>query len=120
MMVDKARENQRENRLRPIRAPTLNPGKSQERPKTSTGSKPIAENGLPVRVLPKKAPVPDQPNVRPRPDGTLQTPFSCREKQGRRCGPPPSTRFQAAALLPGARTRGVAVPWLSSGNGGPG
>jgi hypothetical protein len=27
---------------------------------------------------------------------------------------------QVAALLPGARTRGVAFPWLSSGNGGPG
>jgi hypothetical protein len=29
------------------------------------------------------------------------------------------TRFQVAALLPGAWTRGVAVPWLSWGNGGP-
>src|SRR5450755_1962182 len=43
--------------------------------KKSTGSKPIAKNGLPVCVLPMKAPVPDEPNVRSRPDGPFKHHF---------------------------------------------
>ena len=46
----------------------------------STGSKPIAKNGLPVCVLPNKAPVPDRPNVRSDQTDPSNV-FSCCEKQ---------------------------------------
>jgi hypothetical protein len=51
----------------------------------STGSKPIAENGLPVCVLPMKAPVPDEPNVRPQPAGPFKRHFHA-AKTGRLAG----------------------------------
>ncbi len=43
--------------------------------KKSTGSKPIAENGLPDCVLPMKAPVPDEPNFRSQPTGPFKQHF---------------------------------------------
>jgi hypothetical protein len=41
----------------------------------SPGSKPIAENGLPVCVLPRRPSIPDRSTLRPDPDGTLRTHF---------------------------------------------
>ena len=75
MVVDTRWENQRENDTdryeleRSIQA-SRRGGRTK-----STGSKPIAENGLPVCVLPMKAPVPDEPNVRSQPDGPFKRHF---------------------------------------------
>jgi hypothetical protein len=46
---------------------------------TSTGSKPIAKNGLPVCVLPTEGPYPGSPDRTPRPGRTLQEASSCRD-----------------------------------------
>ena len=54
LVVDTERENQREKRHRPIRAPTLNPGKSQGRPNEKHGLEAHRQNGLPVCVLPRR------------------------------------------------------------------
>jgi len=56
--------------------------------RASTGSKPIAENGLPVCVLPMKAPVPDEPNVRPQPAGPFKRHFHAASGGFRRMGAP--------------------------------
>src|SRR5581483_1201918 len=55
-------------RHRPIRAQSSIQASRRGGRTKSTGSKPIDQNGLPVCVLPNKAPVPDQPNLRPDPD----------------------------------------------------
>ena len=56
-------------RHRPIRAPRLNPGKSQGRPNEKHGLE-AHRSKRPTRLRsPKKAPVPDRPNLRSEPDG---------------------------------------------------
>ena len=65
----------------------------------STGSKPIAENGLPVCVLPKKAPVTDHQTVGPDPDGPSEKHFHAANRTARL---PPSSH-QAEDVLDVAR-----------------
>ena len=76
MVVDtERRENQREKRHRPIRAPTLNPGKSQGRPKDKHGLE-AHRRKRPTRLRsPKKAPVPDHRTLGPDPDGPSRKHF---------------------------------------------
>lgn len=74
----------------------------------STGSKPIAKNGLPVRVLPKKAPAPDKPNVRPQPNGPSKRHFHAATSR-ERAHLVPRTCFalaEGAARLPVSAERG--------------
>jgi hypothetical protein len=69
------RENQREKRHRPIRARTLNPGKSQGRPNDKHGLE-AHRRKRPTRLRsPKKAPVPDHRTVGPDPDGPSEKHF---------------------------------------------
>src|ERR1035437_8588470 len=83
MVVDTRWENQREKRHRPIRARTLNPGKSQGRPKEKHGLEAHRQK-RPTRLRsPNEGPCPGG-TKRSAPTGrTLQTPFSCREKRVR-------------------------------------
>src|SRR5450631_1752567 len=72
----------------------------------STGSKPIAKNGLPVCVLPMKAPVPDEPNVRPRPDGPFKRHFHAATSGSRtNARPPASTAGCSTGRTPASRRR---------------
>jgi hypothetical protein len=95
-------ENQREKRHTPIRARPLNPGKSQGRPNEKPGPKPIAKNGLPVCVLPKKAPVPDHWTVGPDPDRPSEKHF-----HAARCEQTSSTLPRPAFVS--ARVRGASA-----------
>jgi len=69
MMVDTRWESQRDNDTDRYELERSIQASRRGGQTKSPGSKPIAKNGLLVCVLPKKAPVPDEPNVRPnRPD----------------------------------------------------
>ena len=62
-------------RHRPIRARSSIQASRRGGRTKSTGSKPIDHYGLPVCVLPKKAPVPDHPTVRSGPDRAPRSSF---------------------------------------------
>jgi hypothetical protein len=59
------------------------PGKSQGRPLKSPGSKPIAQNGLPILRSPK-GPCPSRPNLSPAPDdpGAFKQQFHAASSSG--------------------------------------
>src|ERR1019366_1734533 len=87
MMVDTRWENQREKRHRPIRARTLNPGKSQGRPKDKHGLEAHRQK-RPTRLRsPKEGPYPGSPDRRPGPGRTLRDAFSCRDTRDARQRP---------------------------------
>ena len=76
---------------------------------------PIDQNGLPDCVLPIRAPVPDQPNLRPTPDRARQG-VSCLEKQ-QRTGPSISERWQPLSF--DRRSTGTKIAGTSPGSGVP-
>jgi hypothetical protein len=84
-----------EQRHRPIRARgTIQASRRGGRTK-SPGSKPIAQTGLPARVPPTKAPVPDRPTLRAEPDRASNEHFHAANR-----GSAARTRTDADALLP--------------------
>ncbi len=64
VVVDNTTGEQRDNDTDPIRARSSIQASRRGGRTKSTGSKPTAENGLPVCVLPMKAPIPDEPKLR--------------------------------------------------------
>jgi len=72
----------------------------------SPGSKPIAKNGLPVCVLPKKAPVPDLRTVGPGPDGPSEKHFRA-ARSGAMDVKPERSRFRLSTACSGATRGGV-------------
>jgi hypothetical protein len=122
-------ENQREKRHRPIRARTLNPGKSQGRPKDKHGLK-AHRRKRPTRLRsPKKAPVPDGRTLGPDPDRPSEKHFhaATSESLGRRgraiasvWSPTPERtsprpRYESLARTPPVHTRAPWAPWAPSG-----
>ena len=128
MMVDTTWENQRKNDTDRYELERSIQASRRGGRMKSTGSKPIAENGLPVCVLPMKAPVPDEPNVRPRPDGPFKRHFHA-AISGFRHGlwttglhdrPTDSCAASVAppASMSGDRYRGVLSPHMRAGSAG--
>ena len=102
MVVDTTWENQRKNDTDRYELERSIQASRRGGRMKSTGSKPIAENGLPVCVLPMKAPVPDEPNVRPRPDGPFKRHFHAARTMS------PSGAVRTIALVCRRRTSGRA------------
>ena len=80
--VDSAAGEPAGQRHRPIRARSSIQASRRGGRTKSPGSKPIDQNGLPVCVLPTKAPVPDRPTLRPDPDRASTSSFMPRKAAG--------------------------------------